>query len=132
MRISYSSLDVFETCPKRFEYQIIEKIKVPKTKEQVFGTTLHSTLKFLYDQSPIFPSLDDVLSYFSIEWKDASQKVVWQDEREKNAYFIDGQRILKEFYQKNIPDHQSTIIALESRFEAPIEDAGKISLNWKI
>jgi putative RecB family exonuclease len=125
MRISYSSLDIFETCPKRFEYQIIEKIKVPKTKEQVFGTTLHSTLKYLYDQSPVFPSLDDVFNYFNIEWKDNAEKVKWHDEKEKNTYFIDGQRILREFYQKNVPDHKSTIIALESRFEAPIEDASK-------
>ena len=125
MRISYSSLDIFETCPKRFEYQIIEKIKVPKTKEQIFGTTLHATLKHLYDQSPIFPALSDIIDYFAIEWKDNAEKVKWVDEKEKNAYFQEGKKILQDFYQKNIPDHKSTIIALESRFEAPIEETGK-------
>lgn len=125
MRISYSSLDIFETCPKRFEFQIIERIKVPKTKEQVFGTSLHSTLKHLYDQSPIFPDLNDIIGYFEIEWKENANKVKWRDDKEKNAYFDEGKKILHNFYQKNIPDHKSTIIALESRFEAPIEEDGK-------
>ena len=121
MRISYSSLDTFKTCPKKFEFQVIEKIKVPKTKEQVFGTSLHSTLKRFYDKSPSFPTLDELIDYFRLEWLANAEKVKWTNEKEKEVYFSEGKRILEDFYKKNIKQ-TSIIVALESSFEAPIED----------
>jgi len=121
MRISYSSLETFENCPKRYEFQVKEKITAPKTKEQAFGTSLHSVLKFLYKQSPIFPTLEEVIDYFRLEWEQNASKVKWTDVKMKEIYFAEGKRIIEDFYRKNIPQ-SPTIVALESRFEAPIED----------
>lgn len=128
MRISYSSLEVFENCPKRFEFQVIEKIKTPKTKEQVFGTSLHTTLKRFYSKSPVFPTLDELIDYFRLEWQQVADKVKWPDVKSKEAYFNEGKRILEAFYKKNTGQFPM-IVALESGFEAPIEDPGKETIH---
>jgi len=124
MRISYSSLEIFENCPKRFEFQVIEKIKTPKTKEQVFGASVHSTLKRFYGKSPLLPVLDELIDYFRLEWEQGAEKIKWPDEKTKELYFSEGKRILENFYKKNITQ-SPIIVALESGFEAPVEDSIK-------
>jgi len=120
MRTSYSNLEIFEICPKRYEFQIIEKIKVPKTKEQFFGTVLHKCLKFLFKKAPLFPTLEELLDFFAIHWKEAND-LKWRDEKQKEIYFNEGKRVLENFYKKNIPS-LSIPIDLESYFEVEIED----------
>lgn len=123
MKISYSNLEAFETCPKKYEFQAVEKIQVPKSGAQFFGNALHKTLRFLFRKAPLFPSLDEIFDYFRIEWQNAD-KAKWRTEKEKEIYFNEGKRILENFYKKNIPT-LSSIIALESSFQAPIEDEEK-------
>lgn len=129
MRISYSALEVFENCPKRYEYQVIEKIKAPKSKEQVFGTCLHSALKYLFLKAPIFPTLDQLIEYFMISWEEASSKIKLITPQEKEILTTEAKRILTNFYNKNIPNFSSTIVALETRFETQIEDPKKEGLS---
>jgi len=124
MRTSYSNLEIFENCPKRYEFQIIEKITVPKSKEQIFGSLLHKCLKHLYRKAPIFPYFDELIDYYSILWKEVDKKIKWRDEKEKEIYFNEGKRILEDFYRKNIPS-VSLPLDLESFFEAEIEDEEK-------
>lgn len=125
MRTSFSALEVFENCPKRYEYQVIEKIKSPKSKEQVFGTCLHSALKYLFSKSPLFPTLDETQNYFSISWQESISKIDWLSEQEKEIYSKEAMRILTEFYDKNIKNFSGLILALETRFETKIEDPRK-------
>jgi putative RecB family exonuclease len=49
-RHSPTSLKVFETCPKQYEYAYVERIKVDESPgaELVFGNALHETLAFLH------------------------------------------------------------------------------------
>ncbi|MGB9848149.1 MAG: RecB family exonuclease [Minisyncoccia bacterium] len=120
MRTSYSNLEIFENCPKRYEFQVIDKIKAPTTKEQFLGTLLHKSLAFLYKKAPLFPHLDELLDYFRVQWKEAD-KIKWRNNEEKENYFKEGLRILESFYKKNIPSF-SIPLALESYFETEIED----------
>ncbi len=120
MKTSYSNLEVYEICPKRYEFQIIDKIRTPKTREQFFGTIIHKCLKFLFNKAPLYPSLDELLDFFAVEWKE-SDKLKWRDEKEKEIYFNEGKRILENFYKKNIPSF-SLPLDLESHFEVEIKD----------
>ena len=49
-RHSPTSLKVFETCPKQFEYAYVERIKADESPaaELVFGNALHEALAFLH------------------------------------------------------------------------------------
>lgn len=120
MRTSYSALETYKLCPQKFKFREIDRIPEKKSKAAVFGLLLHSTLKFMFSQSPLFPTVDEVLAHFREEWLNA-EKVELAPE-EKEIYLREGERILKNFYSKNAPWNYS-VVDLESPFEVIIEDS---------
>ncbi|MBI3273866.1 MAG: PD-(D/E)XK nuclease family protein [Candidatus Colwellbacteria bacterium] len=130
MRTSYSAIETYLQCPQKYKFQEIDKIRAPKSKEALFGTLIHGTLKFMFERNPLFPTLDEVVDHFRAHWpsrekfelevKNDPMKRAWTGEEEK-IYFEEGVRMLKRFYEKNAPWNY-VIVDLESRFELPIED----------
>ena len=130
MRTSYSAIETYKQCPQKYKFQEIDRIKAPKSREALFGTAIHSALKFMFQKSPLFPTLDEVVSYYRENWpsRDAFQadskndplKMPWTEADEK-AYFEEGVKMIRRFYEKNAPWNFS-IVDLESRFDILIED----------
>lgn len=130
MRTSYSAIQTYLQCPKRYEFQEVQKIRVPKSREAIFGTLIHSTLHFMFQRDPLFPTLEEVVAYFREHWppletfnKDAAHdalKQPWAEEDEK-TYFEQGVKMLKRFYEKNAP-WNFHVVDLESRFELALTD----------
>ncbi|HPN54480.1 MAG TPA: PD-(D/E)XK nuclease family protein [Candidatus Moranbacteria bacterium] len=117
MRISYSALDTYQNCSLKYKFQNIDKIKEPKSKEAVFGTLIHSTLKFIHTPSLLQPKLEEALDYFSKNWN----ADVFENEMEERAAFSQGVQIIQNYYKKNDPVAAS-IVDLESRFAIEIAD----------
>lgn len=117
MRLSYSSLDSYRTCPLKYKFKEIDKLREPKSKEAVFGTLVHSTLKYLHEPALIPPTLEDALNYFATNWNDA----VYEDPEEERAAFAMGVDMIRRYREKNDP-REATIVALESPFEIGIGD----------
>lgn len=115
MRISYSALDTFKTCSLKYKFQEIDKIKTPKSKEAVFGTIIHSVLKFLHTPQPIPPTIEEILEYYNNLWNSD----VYESKDEEVAVLAGGVRILEEYYKNNNPKNFD-IIALETRFNLEI------------
>lgn len=121
MRISYSALETYKTCPLKYKFQEIEKIKTPKSKEAVFGTILHSTLNFIHTPSLLPPTLEQALDYFSRNWNSD----VFENELEERSAFSQGVSMVQDYYKKNDPS-KVNIVDLESRFQIEIgEDDNK-------
>ncbi|OGF61163.1 hypothetical protein A2662_03350 [Candidatus Giovannonibacteria bacterium RIFCSPHIGHO2_01_FULL_45_33] len=117
MRTSYSALDTFKQCPQKFKFQVIDKIKAPKSVEAVFGTAVHAALKFMFSHDPIFPTLDQILADFEESWRSSSVKVSPElAPALKTTYEESGKSLLKNFYKKNQPWNFS-VVDTESRFE---------------
>src|SRR3990167_3524380 len=111
MRISYSSLDTYQTCPLKYKFKNIDKIAEPKSKEAVFGTLVHSVMKFIHSSNLVPPTLEQSLDYFSRGWNSE----VFPDELEERAAFTQGVQMIQQYYEKtDIP--AARIIDLESRF----------------
>lgn len=126
MRISYSSLELYENCPKRFEFQEIQKIKVPKSKEQFFGTKIHDALKFFHNPAPLLPTIEELKNFFINSWQ--PENIEWKSQEEKNVCREEGLKILEQYYLKN-SQQKYNIVDLETFMEAPIENhilTGKI------
>ncbi len=129
MRTSYSALDTFRSCPRKYKFQEIDRIRVPKSKEAVFGTLVHQTLKFLHGQEPVIPTLDETVAYYQEHWP-VEGKVAWLDAREETAYRADGERMIREYYGRAFPPmagqagpgREVRVVDVETPFEAPIED----------
>ncbi|MBI4114914.1 MAG: PD-(D/E)XK nuclease family protein [Candidatus Niyogibacteria bacterium] len=121
MRISYSSLEQFLRCPYLFKYIVLDKNKLPKTKEAALGTSVHEALNFQFKKSPLFPTLDEVINFYNKRWEERIAKVEFKDDYEKDAMHQNGILMLSRFYKKN-PAWNFTILGLEMRFEAPFID----------
>lgn len=115
MRISYSSLETYKTCPLKYKFQEIDKIKTPKSKEAVFGTILHSTLNFIHTPALLSPGLEQALDYFSRNWNSD----VFENEPEERAAFSQGVQMIQDYFKKNDPS-KANIVDLESRFQIEI------------
>lgn len=130
MRTSYSAINTYLQCPQRYKFQEIDRIRAPKGKEAIFGSLIHESLHFMFERTPLYPTLDEVVGHFREHWpprevflqeeKNDPLKRAWTPEEEK-AYFEDGVRMLKKFYEKNAPWNFS-VVDLESRFEIVLKD----------
>jgi len=116
MNTSYSALDTFRTCPRKYKYQEIDRIKVPKSKEQFFGTLLHSTLKFVHSPGILSPTLEQALDFYSKNWNAQA----FSDETEERAAFAQGVAMLQDYFKKNDPA-KANIVDLESRFQVEVK-----------
>ena len=117
MRISYSALDTYQSCPLKYKFQEIDKIKTPKSKEAVFGSTIHDAMKFIHTPGIIFPTLDQAMEHFANAWNPA----VFDNPDEERAAFSQGINILQDYYKKNNPA-DFNIVDLESRFQIDLPD----------
>lgn len=125
MKTSYSALETFNTCPLKYKFQEIERRKAPKRPEQVFGTVVHSALKFAFERNPLYPTVDEVIDHYTRTWNEAVEKIQWTNpnrrEEEEHMYYTEGLNIIKQFLKKNKP-WQTNAVELESRFSADITD----------
>ncbi len=120
MNTSYSALDTFLTCPRKYKYQEIDRIKTPKSKEQFFGTLLHNTLKLVHTPGILSPTFEQALDFYSKNWNTE----VFADETEERAAFAQGVAMLQDYYKKNDPS-KTNIVDLESRFQIEIGNEEK-------
>jgi hypothetical protein len=65
---SFSQIQLFAQCPRKYQYKYIEKIptEFESSPDLLLGQAVHATLEYLYDQVNIFkvPTLEKVLEYF--------------------------------------------------------------------
>lgn len=118
MRTSYSALDTYKQCPQKYKFQEIDRIPASKSKEAIFGTLIHEALKFMFERSPLYPTLDQVTDYFRSNFQAKSAEWILF---ERDAYQEEGLRMLKNFYGRNAPWNFS-VVDLESKFEVLIHD----------
>jgi putative RecB family exonuclease len=115
MNTSYSALDTFLTCPLKYKYSQIDRIRTPKSKEQFFGTLIHNTLKVIHTPGILSPTPEQALDFFSKNWN----AEVFADDFEERAAFSQGVAMIQDYYKKNDPA-KINIIDLESRFQIEI------------
>jgi hypothetical protein len=115
MRISYSALDTYQNCPLKYKYQVIDRIKTPKSKEAVFGSTMHETMKFIHTPGILSPTMEQAMEHFSNSWNPA----VFESELEERSAFSQGVKIIQDYFKQNNPA-DFNIVNLESRFDIEI------------
>ncbi|MFA9261931.1 MAG: RecB family exonuclease [Undibacterium sp.] len=122
MRLSYSSLDTYQTCSLKYKYREIDKIPEEKSKEAVFGTLIHSAMKFIHEPALLPPTVEQAIDFFGKNWKGD----LFENELEERAAFVQGVEMIQRYYEAN-KIAESNPIALESRFSIEIgtEETGK-------
>jgi len=123
MNTSFSALDTFRICPLKYKYQEIDRIKTPKSADAVFGTLIHSTMKFIYDGNFTLPTQKQALDFFSKNWNVG----IFKNEIDERVAFAQGIKIIQNYYQKNNPQ-EAQIVDLESRFTIDVKDKDETHL----
>lgn len=122
MRLSYSSLDTYQTCSLKYKFREIDKIPEEKSKEAVFGTLIHSAMKFIHEPSLLPPTVEQAIDFFGRNWKGD----LFENELEERAAFVQGVEMIQRYYETNRVA-ETNPVALESRFSIEIgtEETGK-------
>ncbi len=120
MKTSFSALNTFQSCPLKYKFQQIDKIRTPKSPEAVFGTLIHSTMNFIHTGNFILPNEKEALHHFSSNWNSD----VFDDEIKERAAFASGIKIIQDYYKNNDPS-AAKIVGTESRFTIEVVDEGK-------
>src|SRR3989344_2542279 len=123
MRMSYSSIECFRNCPLKYKYQNIDKIKAPKNIDALFGSSIHNSLKFMFQRGPLYPTLDQIIDFFRTVWEQKKLPMDAEalDSSAETVYYKEGISLLEKFY-KNNPPWNYNVVDMESRFEFEIDD----------
>ncbi|MFO7807461.1 MAG: PD-(D/E)XK nuclease family protein [Candidatus Moraniibacteriota bacterium] len=124
MNTSYSALNSFQTCPLKYKYEAIDKIKSKKkSPEAQFGTLVHDVMKFIHTGNFTLPTQKEALEYFAKNWiSDA-----FKDEFQERSAFAQGVKIIQDYYKKNDPN-KFQIVDLESRFSVDVQQDGEMHI----
>ncbi|MFH1182798.1 MAG: PD-(D/E)XK nuclease family protein [Candidatus Moraniibacteriota bacterium] len=119
MHTSYSALNTFLTCPLKYKYQAIDKIRTPQSPEQAFGSLIHRTLRYAHSATEKgYPKKEAVINYFSQNWNQES----FPKEVSERGFFEDGLQILGKYLDSMSDEDKKKSIATEHRFIVKVGD----------
>lgn len=123
MRMSYSGLNTYQSCPLKYKYQNIDKIKAPKNIDALFGSSVHASLKFMFQKGPLYPAIDQVIDFFRTIWEQKKLPMESDalDSSAETVYYKEGISILEKFYKSN-PPWNFNVADMESWFEFDVDD----------
>jgi DNA helicase-2/ATP-dependent DNA helicase PcrA len=133
-RVSYSQLNTYEDCPKKYKYSYILKVPSKPHASLSFGTTIHNTLRDFYslvkDSKEGLegivekPNEEKLLELYDTHWLSQGYDSKAHEEKRR----ISGEKMLKEYYEDLYNDQQQPY-RLEESFSVHIGDSifvGKI------
>ncbi len=117
MRLSYSSINTYETCPAKFKFQYEDRVPQATSPALAFGDSLHRALHLFHDRPvPVPPSLEELHEMLEISWVSDG----FRDGSEEQMYRDHGRQVLGLYHRENAPQYRIPA-ALEFRFTVEVE-----------
>jgi RecB family exonuclease len=117
MRLSYSSMNTYETCPAKFKFQYEDRVPQGRSAALSFGDSLHRALHLFHNRPvPVPPSVGELLDMLDACW--VSDGFV--DGSEERTYQDHGRQVLTQYHRENADDYRVPA-ALEFRFTIDVE-----------
>jgi RecB family exonuclease len=117
MRLSYSSINTYETCPAKFKYQYEERLPTSTSPALSFGDSIHRALYRFHDRPvPVAPSLEELWTFLDDEWNPEG----YRDPAEERTYRDHARQVLGDYHRENA-DAFRIPAALEYRFRVEVE-----------
>lgn len=121
LRLSFTRVDTFERCPRRFRYQYVDGLPQAPAPQLSFGTSIHTTLEWLYDRKhPVLPTLEDTLRALYDAWE--SEGYAERDRDEQLAAYEHARAIITRFHARVAAQGFRSPAATEAWFELPVGD----------
>ena len=117
MRLSYSAIDTYETCPAKFRFQYEQRLPTSSSPALAFGESLHRALQRFHDRPvPVPPSLGELHAFLDQEWVSDG----YRDPSEERLYLDHGRQVLSGYHRDNADDYRIPA-ALEYKFSIEVE-----------
>jgi RecB family exonuclease len=117
MRLSYSSIDAYETCPARFKFQYEDRIPGKPSAALSFGDSLHQALFHFHNRPvPVAPPLEELHEILDGVWV----REGYTDPSQERVYKDHAKQVLTIYHRENAPQYRIPA-ALEFRFSIEVE-----------
>jgi putative RecB family exonuclease len=117
MKLSYSSINTYETCPAKFRFQYEERVPTGTSPALSFGDSLHQALFRFHDRPvPVAPSLPDLWGILEDVWTSEG----YTSESEERLYREHAREVLGRYHRENADGYRIPA-ALEFRFRVEVE-----------
>ncbi|HDO19339.1 MAG TPA: PD-(D/E)XK nuclease family protein, partial [Thermoplasmatales archaeon] len=126
---SYSKLNCFLQCPRKFKLTYIDKVKteIKETIEAFTGSRVHEVLRKLYKdlQYEKLNTLDDLIEYLKEQWYKKWDEGILITKREytEENYLKMAERFIRDYYNRYYPFDQSRTIALEKKITVDLDSS---------
>ena len=119
LRLSFTRVDTFEHCPRRFRYQYVDGLPQAPAPQLSFGSSIHAVLEWIYDRKhPVLPSLEETLQALFEVWDSKGYAEVERDEQLR-AY-EHARRVITAYHARIAADGLRLPAATEAWFELPV------------
>lgn len=117
MRLSYSSINTYESCPAKFKYQYEDRLPGAPSAALSFGDSLHQALHRFHNRPvPVAPSLEELHEMLESVWvRDG-----YASESEERTYLDHGRQVLAQYHRENAGSYRIPA-AMEFRFQIDVE-----------
>jgi RecB family exonuclease len=117
MRLSYSSIDTYETCPAKFKFAYEDRLPRHPSPALSFGDSLHRALQCFHNRPvPVPPAREELLEMLDAVWVSDG----YRDASEERTYRDHARQVLVQYHVENAERYRIPV-ALEFRFTIEIE-----------
>jgi putative RecB family exonuclease len=117
MRLSYSSIDTYETCPAKFKFAYEDRLPRHPSPALSFGDSLHRALQCFHNRPvPVPPAREELLEMLDAVWVSDG----YRDASEERTYREHARQVLVQYHVENAERYRIPV-ALEFRFTIEIE-----------
>jgi RecB family exonuclease len=116
-RLSYSSINTYETCPAKFRFQYEERVPTRRSPALSFGDSLHQALFHWHNRPvPVPPPVEELNEILDSVWVSDG----YASEAEERSYREHAGAVLAQYHRENSERYRIPA-ALEFRFTVEIE-----------
>jgi DNA helicase-2/ATP-dependent DNA helicase PcrA len=117
--VSYTQIDVYQTCPLKYKYQYILQVPIRPHHAFSYGTTIHNTLHQFhqFEIKGLNPDLDVLLHIYETNF----HGIGYESEQHRLKRYEKGKSALKKYFQTYKNQFLGKPFALEKSFNLQID-----------
>lgn len=120
LRLSFSRVDMYQSCPLRFRFAYIDNLPSEPSPQLSWGSSIHTALETWWDQKlPEPPSVEVLLRALYDGWDDAG--FAGMEREEKLKWYAHAQDVLRRHHARYAPVY-TPAVACEQWFELDLGD----------
>ncbi len=117
VRLSYSSINTYETCPAKYRFQYEDSVPGQPSAALSFGDSLHQALYRFHNRPvPVAPPLEELHEILDAVWVSEG----FTNGSEERTYREHGHQVLAMYQRENAPSYRIPA-AMEFRFSLELE-----------